>query len=315
MQIRVFNALVSHMYFSTTKHFSPTSDSTPYGPAALFQPSITTSYAPLTECDYNLHKSNSTYFSDLDASRSHLVCSLLRQGIQRLIDNPGLVLMPDGKPAKGHWSIMLGSVFCSFKKEIKPLESYEMWTRILCWDRKWMYIVTHFVKKGAVKPDGYTLDDGSFASRVFGTRGIPSKKQANKPATAAATDNLPHKAIFATAISKYVMKLGRFTVHPEVVIDGSGLLPPKPGGWNTMSDNKKKTTSNDEGVAAAAATEFSGPSANGSSSADTWDWKAIEAENARGLEFAHHFAALDGLAGEFTGEETPAIGVFRDLLW
>jgi hypothetical protein len=42
----------------------------------LLLPAITSSRSPLTECDINLHKSNSTYFSDLDISRSNLVMLL-----------------------------------------------------------------------------------------------------------------------------------------------------------------------------------------------------------------------------------------------
>ncbi|KAI9734037.1 MAG: hypothetical protein M1818_006975 [Claussenomyces sp. TS43310] len=306
--VRVLGALFSQMYMTKTKPFSATSGSSPYGPSSLFQPVITSSLAPVAECDYNLHKSNSTYFSDLDVSRSHLVCCLMRQGIQSLMSNPGQVIMPDGNPSKGKWGIVLGSVQCSFKREIQPYESYEMWSRVLCWDRKWLYIVTHFVKKGAVRPDGYTLDDGSFASRLFRPRGRPSRKHGKHASEvtnghAGAVENIPNKAVFASAISKYVMKLGRLTIHPEVILNASGLLPPKPNGWNTMSGDKVQ--SNGAAIVETPAT----------TDGSEWDWTAIEAENARGMKFAEHFAALDDLAGEFTGADRPALGVYRDLLW
>src|SRR5690349_19737208 len=96
---------------------------------ALFQPTITPSHSPALECDYNLHKSNSTYFSDLDVTRSHLVCALLNRTMRKLLDNPGRIIGPDGKPARGRWGIMLGAVYCGFKREIKPYEGYEMWSR------------------------------------------------------------------------------------------------------------------------------------------------------------------------------------------
>lgn len=228
-----------------------------------------------------------------------------------------MVIDPSGQPAKGKWVIMLGAVECSFKREILPYEAYEMWSRVLAWDRKWLYVVTHFVKKGAVRPDGYTLDDGSVGAWL----GLQSKKMASAEkatgksnglvaeATKRGVDGImgpavPHKAVFASAISKYVIKLGRLTVHPEVMIEASGLLPPKPGGWNLM--NGTATPAN--GTAAEAQ-----PSE--ASSGDNWDWQRIEQEKTKGLKYAEHFAALDGLHEAFTGEDRPALGKYRDFIW
>src|SRR5450432_1739999 len=126
--------LPSHHHKLTHRQFSPRKR-VPYGPGVplLFQPIITRTHSPLMECDYNFHKSNSTYFTDLDVTRSNICCSLFRDGIRQLEFHPELVIGPDGVPAKGKWGIMLGAVHCSFKKEIKPYEGYEMWSRILCW--------------------------------------------------------------------------------------------------------------------------------------------------------------------------------------
>jgi len=299
--VRVWGAVLKHFMFTQRAFRVETG-----GPAALFQPTISSSRSPIAECDYNLHKSNSTYFSDLDVTRSHLVSALLRRGIQTLQQNAKtkIVLDPkDGKVIKGKWYIMLGAVQCSFKKEIKPYEGYEMWTRLLCWDRKWVYVVTHFVKKGAVKPDGYTLDTGS----IFGGKPVKSKKTIAN-GTTGKVDNLteaetgmPHKAIFASSISKYVMKLGRLTVHPEVVLDASGLLPSKPGGWHTMDGSVRTETQNSDEQVDGASGE--------------WHWKRIEEENQRGLKYAEHFGALDGLQMEFSGSDRPALGEYRDLFW
>lgn len=63
---------------------------------------------------------------------------------------------------RGRWGIILGGTSCSFRKEVAPYGSYEMWSRLLCWDKKWIYIVTNFVKKGKIKPKGYVLGDGSW---------------------------------------------------------------------------------------------------------------------------------------------------------
>lgn len=276
------------------------------------------------ECDYNMHKSNSTYFSDLDVTRSYLVTLLFRDGINKLARTPQVVIGPDGRPAKGKWAIMLGAVATSFKREIKPYEGYEMWSRFLCWDRKWLYIITHFVKKGAVMPDGYMLDapSASVLSSLFGKgskKGSNTQKKkkeeelqsehVNGAGPVPLEPKVPHKAIFASAISKYVMKLGRLTIHPEVVMDASGLLPPRPGGWNTMSGPKPET--NGYATNGHVVENGSAVAVNGAATEDAWDWKRVEAENARGMEFAKHFVALDGLHDLFTGEEKPALGVYN----
>ncbi|PMD32061.1 hypothetical protein L207DRAFT_558398 [Hyaloscypha variabilis F] len=185
------------------------------------------------ESDYNLHKSNVTYFFDLDVTRLQMVCMLLEPGIVALRNN--------NRHKIGAWSIVLGGVMCTFKREIGMYRGYEMWSRVLCWDRKWIYIAEHFGEKGA----------GGYRS--------VKRRQGEREA------KVDEKAILASAISKYVVKLGRLTIHLNLSLNASGLLPPKPG--------------------------------------DGWDWKRILAENKKGLKHAEHFAALDGLHGEFTGSQ------------
>ncbi|KAH6722551.1 hypothetical protein BKA61DRAFT_592814 [Leptodontidium sp. MPI-SDFR-AT-0119] len=288
---RVFNAILKHCLFSLP-NIPP-----PIAPSTLFLPVITSSHSPLTECDYNFHKSNSTYFSDLDVTRSHLVCALLQPGIDALQHNKKnkLVLDQQGGPVPGRWSIMLGGVMCSFKREIGMYQGFEMWSRLLCWDRKWIYVVTHFVKKGTVKPSAYILTDGSWFGKGYKTVKGQGKSR-----------EVDEKAIFASAISKYVIKLGRLTIHPEVSLNASGLLPPKPGGWATMAGPSGESTPE--------TLEADGTETPESEQSDEWDWKRIERENKRGLKFAAHFAALDALNQEFTGSQQPALGRYRDFM-
>ncbi|KAL3424564.1 capsule polysaccharide biosynthesis protein [Phlyctema vagabunda] len=318
---RVFQGILKHCLFSIPQFPATTSK-----PSTLFLPVITTSHSPFTECDYNLHKSNSTYFSDLDVTRSHLVCCLLQPGIDKLHKNQKhkLVLDKEGKAVKGAWGIMLGAVACSFKREIKPFERYEMWSRLLCWDRKWIYVVTHFVKAGTVRPESYILGDGSWFGTKYGLKkGAKSAKDG--------AEDVDQKFVFATAISKYVVKLGRLTVHPEVLIEAAGMLPSRPGGWTSMSSlsaaNEPKPEleflSRENGSVDGSITGAENGTANGhangnangsATSADKWDWERVEAQNERGLKFAEHFAALDGLHGEFAGSKQPALGRYRDFL-
>lgn len=191
---------------------------------------------------------------------------------------------PD-KPAKGRFGVSLGAVHCSFKKELKPYQKYELWTRVLSWDRKWLYLITHFVEAGAVKPKSW--DAQSF--------GITRDKDGNPEEW--------QKKIHATAVSKYVWKMGRLTVHPAIVIQASGLLPARPDGWVSTESSGMVTPSepvtgntNDEAMEHDAATG--------------WDWRKTETERLNGYEFAQHFAALDGLADQFDGGEHGVLGKF-----
>lgn len=254
-------------------------------PDKLFHPVITESHVALLEVDYNIHKSNSTYFADLDVSRTHLVSHLFCRGLHDVATNAKTKLVMDpsdpSKPAKGKLGIMLGAVQCSFKREIKPYAKFEMWSRVLAWDRKWMYIVTHFVEKGAVKPRSW---DG----KSFG----PTRKSASVPQDW-------EKKVYATAVSKYVFKIGRLTVHPAIIIDASGLLPECPGGWVTTTENgaAKPTEPVTGGV-------LDEPEPN------TWDWKRTDEELKKGLEFAQQFANLDEMQSLFTGGEEGVLGKF-----
>lgn len=185
---------------------------------------------------------------------------------------------------KGTFGLGLGAVFCSFRKEIAPLQGYEMWTRILSWDRKWLYIVTHFVVKGKVRPTSW---DGK---RMGPTRPKLVKNKDGEPVK----EEDWSKYVIATAVSKYVFKLGRFTVHPALVIGAAGFLPERPGeGW----------TGGETGVGT--------PEELGEMDEEgEWDWRRVELERRKGMEMAEHFAALDGTNALFDGGEDGAVGSF-----
>ena len=34
---------------------------------------------------------------------------------------------------------------CQFKRELKPFEKYKISSRILAWDRKWLFVISKFV--------------------------------------------------------------------------------------------------------------------------------------------------------------------------
>ncbi|KHN96540.1 capsule polysaccharide biosynthesis protein [Metarhizium album ARSEF 1941] len=262
---RVFYAIVYHNILRKSPDLTP---------RALFKPLVSETRAPLLEIDYNLHKSNSTYFTDMDVSRSHLVSYLTRRAMRSLALNSrtGLVLDPQtGRPARGAMGVMLGSVSCSFKREIGAYRPYELWSRVLAWDRKWLYMVTHFVPRGAAKPTEW-LDPRFGGAGTRGGADAPAGRDAG---------------IHASAVARYVFKLGRLSVHPAVVLAESGLLPPRPGGW-TSGENQVGDEAADVGHVDLAVD-------------GDWDWARVEAQRRRGIEVARHFARLDECHDLFDG--------------
>ncbi|KAN0089900.1 hypothetical protein V8E51_018479 [Hyaloscypha variabilis] len=91
------------------------------------------------------------------------------------------------------------------------------------------------------------------------------------------------KAILASAISKYVVKLGRLTSHFELSLNASGLLPPKPGGWATMMGDSNEPSSETIGGQSMPET-LEVENEKFEVKGDGWDWRRIEAENKKGLK-------------------------------
>ena len=264
------------------------------------------------DCDFNIHKSNSTYFTDLDVARSHLVPLLCGRGIAQMRKKFA------AEEDKGRLGIILGGVHCSFRREIKPLQAFEIWSRLLTWDRKWLYIVNHFVEKGAVQPKGFTLQPWR---RVDKSNKTQSKQQASNGKEPAATK----PKIFASSIAKYVFKVGRRTIPPTQMLEVGGLVPPRPSNVNTPSypstpSNVPDSASHEPALAeivqslsSASTDEIIDASLKpDGAEGDVWDWQRIEDERARGMRIAELFNGLDALEGEFRGEDDMALGVYID---
>jgi acyl-CoA thioesterase FadM len=301
------------------------------------------SRVPLLDCDYNLHKSNSTYFTDFDIARMHLLTCLVVSGMVKTGAELGQGARVD---------IVLGAVNCNFRREIKPGEGFEMWSRILTWDRKWLYTITHFVKKGSVKPKGWTLQPWRKVrpgERIMGKgeemtaqdaatleKLATAENEAKLPNGAASPSTMPaHPAIFASAIAKYVFKHKRLTIPPERILRASNLLPPEDatitpppplerGSSSSSNVNDASSTANTttllaipgatETIMASSAGRDTTSSINVNTNiADSWTWTRIEAERQRGLRIAGHLADLEELNGEFNYDGNLALGEYTDL--
>lgn len=255
----------------------------------IFTPVSIMSHTSLLETDYNLHKSNSTYFSDLDVSRTALVVNLVTPGMEftkreldKEVDEKGKKKFP------GSLAVLLGSVYCSFKKEVLTYERYEMQSKIAGWDEKWLYVLTYFLR--------------------------PAKRKGED------------KTILAMGISRYVLKKGRLTIRPERILRASGFLPEKPEG-ESVSGNASvsvtpavpETPESGEAINASgglddavarevmAFTESTDlnkvvrekQAREQEWNKDEWTWEKIERERLRGLNIVKGFVNTDSeLAGE-----------------
>ncbi|KAJ6089128.1 hypothetical protein N7499_003975 [Penicillium canescens] len=164
----------------------------------IFLPAVVRSRSPATETDFNFHKSNSTYTTDLDVSRAHL---------------SGLLFAPIFLNTTGsmHCNLIVSAIACTFHREIKPFQQYEIWSRIASWDNKWIYMVTHFVDKSKLWPRRYVMQADASINKRKTTNLAPQKEER-------------HKHVFASAVTRMVFKRGRLTVPPQHALDICGLL-------------------------------------------------------------------------------------------
>ena len=179
-----------------------------------------------------------------------------------------------------NFTMALGAVSCTFRRELLPYETYDMWSKILTWDEKWFYIITHFVKKGSnVQPGKVTLHTYQQQSDRSGSASSqPSNKESK------ANEKSP---VVATAVSKVVFKDGRKTLAPSYILELSNMLPP--GNAEKTSANLPEINREHE--------EAPGPDAD---AGNTWSWEKMETERLRGLDVVQHLAQPAAMEEEFT---------------
>lgn len=284
-------------------------------PKHLFAPMITSSFNTIYDCDWNFHKSNSTYFQDLDVARAHLVGCIIRTGLARLNSGDEEGLPKHNIQYKGRYTIALGAVSCFFQRQIEPLQQFEIYTRVLSWDRKWIYIVSHIVTKGAIRPDSYALQ--------------PWKKSKRRPNEVKKDEEDLKKHIFASSLARYVFKKGRLTINPEIVLERSRLLPPRPAGVGLPPRTELLTSdatpapaetpataamnggpSSPEAMATELGRRLSSVAKTSNVQDDDWTWEDMERERLRGLKIASHFDSLGAVSGELRAGEV--LGQYGD---
>lgn len=243
-------------------------------------------------------QSNSTYFADVDIARVHLVTTLFGKGIAKIRGHTTMNAL-SGKNAS-NLTMALGGVSCTFRKEIRPYEAYDMWTRVLSWDRKWLYLVTHFVpKRSNINPRDYTLypeqKGRGHGSLYRHSSGNSAKVEAGKVQNSASTASARlEPRIAASAMSKIVFKLGRKTIPPQDILEKSGLLPLHP---NMQTNTGPDCSSAEKPAGPDSKPEIQSNCRKDQTQELTWD--AIELERVRGMNMATLLEQQAGLEDEF----------------
>ena len=93
----------------------------------------------LDDCDWNLHMNNSSYNKMADFGRIH---HMLRLGFD--VNN-------HFRTPKLRVGGMNGGTHCRFKRGLGPFESYTLRTRVLSFDKKWIYLEHQFLSGGRIK--------------------------------------------------------------------------------------------------------------------------------------------------------------------
>src|SRR5450631_284065 len=76
------------------------------------------------DIDLNLHLTNSRYLSCMDYGRMHLLVAsgVLKQAIEQ------------------RWAPLVGSVFITYRRSLPLFATFQLGSRVLCWDERWFYI-------------------------------------------------------------------------------------------------------------------------------------------------------------------------------
>jgi len=85
-----------------------------------------------TDCDLNLHMNNGRYLAFMDLGRVHLMAQA------------GVL----GRIVRHRWQPVLMAAEINFIRALKPLQRFELATRVVTWDDKYAYLEQRFEVQG-----------------------------------------------------------------------------------------------------------------------------------------------------------------------
>ena len=212
------------------------------------------------------HKSNSTYFTDFDAARNYHFLSLFRKGLRAWSkQGPSFInTHKRGSEESEPFYFGVGGVASTFRKGIRPLQKYDIVTQVLSWDEKWVYFISHFVKKGSFKPVQFSDQPRRNKHKDGAEPELPST-QGDVPSA--------DSTVLAISVGKMVFKKGRKTIPPVDFLRDCGHLP---------SDDSTPSASESTSSRSSATVEEKMRAEN-----------AIEERRARGMRVAQGLKMLD----------------------
>lgn len=105
----------------------------------LFEESRVTFCVWPNDCDLNLHMNNGRYLTFMDLGRVHLTAQsgLLREAWRR------------------RWMPVLAAAEITYLRSLKPFQRFELVTRLLTWDEKYIYLEQGFESDGKLCAQAY----------------------------------------------------------------------------------------------------------------------------------------------------------------
>ena len=104
------------------------------------------------DIDFNFHLNNSRYLSCMDYGRIHMIAA---NGILAHL-------------LKERWTPLVGSVDVTYRRSLDLFAAFELRTRTMCWDEKWVYMEQSFHTKAGL-------------AAVAWVKGLFRNKQGNIP--------------------------------------------------------------------------------------------------------------------------------------
>lgn len=115
----------------------------------VFEYTTMETYVSPLELDMYLHKSNSTYSIDLDIARTNVVTKIFQRFWYKYYDNENGEFK--GVALSNMPYVPVASIQCVFKKELRLYQRYNVKSKVLAWDEKWLFVLSKFVLPGSEK--------------------------------------------------------------------------------------------------------------------------------------------------------------------
>lgn len=92
-----------------------------------------------TDLDINLHMNNGRYLSVMDLGRFDYVA---RVGLLRIV-------------IRNRWMPLVATATIRYRRSLQPFDRFELVTRTVCWDEKWIYMEQRFERRGELIAHAY----------------------------------------------------------------------------------------------------------------------------------------------------------------